>query len=96
MKYIAIFLTLVLSACASQQVQQPIHQSAQQIVQKELDLDKVKTVNDLSEIIKLLFPKGLFLNVREDSVADQKQLESVKHLIKVDPKPAIKKVDPKK
>ena len=77
MKYLIILL--VLSACASkpQQVASQV-----KVSQKAIDLNKVKTLEDLKAIVALTLPSNPVLNVREDSLEDSKKLESIKHLLK--------------
>lgn len=88
-----LFLTLFLvSACASNPVPQVVQPQPQlpqapPIVKitKELDWKKANSVSDLRAILILLHPE-LFLTIAEDSVEGNKKLDSVKHLVKDEPK----------
>jgi len=78
MKYLLILSALFLASCASKPAQIP----QVKIIQHPIDLDKVKTFEDLRALYFYTLPENPVANTREDSFQDSKKLESIKHLLK--------------
>lgn len=81
---ISLILLLSLSACASKAIEPPIqnvkHEPIAELVNAEIDLDKIKTIADVIGVIKLFQPNPLPIGIKKDSVKDNKLFDAVKHL----------------
>lgn len=84
MRSIFFVFLFIATACGSKPL---VQQGAQPVPQKpkyekhEIDLNKIKTISDVRKILSLLFPEGMFLSVKEDSLKDAKSMSTVKHLL---------------
>lgn len=54
----------------------------QDITQHEIDFDKIKTVDQLKNVVYAMTGGKLFLNVRKDSLSDAQMEEKLKELFK--------------
>lgn len=92
MKCISLILLLSLAACAGNTVskKEELPQAPRQVkeeppvemVNAEIDLDKIKTISDVVGVLKLFQPNPLPIHIKKDSVADNKIFDGVKHLQK--------------
>lgn len=84
MKYLILLSILVLASCASTPKMLP--QIPQQGLPKTkkyfLDTEKIESLKEVIEILKIILPPEPILNIVEDSVRDQKKVEALKHLFK--------------